>query len=357
MTDIFYITRAKLSLRRAHVHNILRTADALSREEFRVTVLTSAPLGDEAGIRRANGVGGDFAMRQVGSLIGALWRERSKGGVCYVRDPFLWPVALFARVCGFKVISEIHGNRESATKRFAFPMLVRTSHGVLFITERLRAWYNVSAKPHAVIPCVGVRDDEIREEKSFDYRSHFHLAQEDFLAVYIGGGAGKYYDLSLLVKSLPLCDEHIKLIFVGVKEEELAALRILARSLGVGERVFACDRFNPSETLFYMRGASALVSPKVWAPEGGVSAKYYGYLASGKPIVASDTTTDREVLTDDTALLVTPTPEAFASALGELAGSPEKQKAMGERARVHAYEFSETMRTERIRDVIQKVIA
>jgi len=356
MTDILYITRAKLSLRRAHVHNILRTADALSRAGFFVTVLTSAPITHENDIRRANGIVGNVVMAHTPSLMMEIVRKRGKGKICYLRDPLLWHLALLARFRGFRIVAEIHGSRESFLKRLTFPLLIRVAHGVLFITERLRVWYGTQKKPIAVIPCVGIRQDEIDDRERFDYRQKFGLAAEDMLAVYIGGGMGKYYDLSLPIRALPLCDEHIKLIIVGMKDEELSVLRTLATSMHVGDRFFSCDRFDPKETLTFARGADFLVCPKIWAPEGGISAKYYAYLASGRPSIVVDSATDREVLSDNVALLISPSPEAFASAMSELAHNESKREVMGERAREHAKEFSEAMRTRHIRHVIEQTL-
>jgi len=361
MTEIYYLTRAKLSLRRAHVHNILRTADALSRSGYSVTVVSTAPVADERMVREQNGVVGPFRIVVAGSLVGFLLRERSRGRACYVRDPGLWWVALLARVLGYRVVVELHGNRESVGKRILFPLLYRVAHGALFITERLREWYGANArsavkKPYAVIPCVGLREDEIAAREQFDYRAEFGIDAEKILAVYLGGGAGKYYDMSLLVRALPLTDERVVMVIVGLKEEERTVLRLLAEDLSVVDRLYFHDRFLPAETLSYARGADMLVSPKVWAPEGGVSAKYYAYLTAGRAIVATDTTTDREVLDDECAVLVEATPEAFAGAMSALANDDEKRSRMGAHGLERVQQFSERVRTERIIGVLQKIL-
>jgi|GEM_PF-2062101 len=361
MTEIYYLTRAKLSLRRAHVHNILRTADALSRSGYAVTVVSTELFGDERAVREQNGVMGPFRMMRDKSLARFLFRERSGRAVCYVRDPGLWSMALLARMLGYRVVVELHGNRESVGKRVMFPLLYRVSHGALFITERLREWYGATAKsakrkPYAVIPCVGLRDDEIIARDIFDYRAVFGIGSEKILAVYLGGGAGKYYDMSLLVRALPCTDERVVMIIVGLKEEERAGLRLTAEHMGVAERLYFQERFFPAETLSYARGADILVSPKVWAPEGGVSAKYYAYLAAGRVIIATDTTTDREVLDDACAVLVEATPEAFGSAMTELACDDARRTRMGAHGLKRAEAFSERVRTERVIGVIQKVL-
>lgn len=355
MTDIFYITRAKLSLRRAHVHNILRTADSLSRAGHRVTVMTTASMGDDAGIREANDVGGDFAITHVRSLVGALWKERARGRVCYVRDPMLWGVVAMARMMGYRVLVEIHGSTESVPKRIGFLLLYRAAHGVLFITEHLRAWYRPRRKPYAVIPCVGLRDEELRATDTYDYRSALNIAREKIIAVYVGGGMSKYYDLSILVRALPLTDERVVMVIVGIKEEERVGIAALARALRVEERMFFCERFAPKQTLAYVRGADVLVSPKVWAPDGGVSSKYYAYLAAGKPIVASDTAVDREVLDDVCAMLVSPTETAFATALNVLAHDEAMRAHMGAHGRARVEQFSESVRTATIMSVMNDI--
>lgn len=357
MIEILYVTRAKLSLRRAHVHNILRTADALSRDGFRVIVATSREIINEEDIRRAHGVRDNFVMMHTTSLVRTLIKQRGKSRICYVRDPSLWYIALFARVLGYSVFAEIHGSVESLLKRVTFRLLHWTADGCVYISEGLREWYGPSKKPNAVISCIGLRDDELNATEATDYRAKFGITAEQCIALYAGGASGKYYNMTLLVNALLLTDKCVVLVIMGMKQEEQEILKALASKIHVRDRIFFGGRFEPIETMSLARGADILVSPKSWATRGAVSAKYYAYLAAGKPLVVCDNAVDREILNQDVADLIEPSAEAFAKSLADLAHNVERRKKMGESAFVRAHDFTEQKRTASIRSIFDKIIS
>jgi glycosyltransferase involved in cell wall biosynthesis len=69
-----------------------------------------------------------------------------------------------------------------------------------------------------------------------------------------------------------------------------------------------------------------------------VPLKLYAYLQSGKPILATRIEAHTQLLTDDRALLVDPTPDGVAAGLGRLVADPGLRQALGERARAFGAE-------------------
>jgi len=116
----------------------------------------------------------------------------------------------------------------------------------------------------------------------------------------------------------------------------LAELQHLARSSGLQNRI----DFLPSCPEPRLRALVAGSLAVVYTPEH----EHFGYvpveaMASGRPVVASDSGGPREtILHDDTGFLVPPTPDAFAAALADLVRAPERADRMGAagRARVMA---------------------
>jgi glycosyltransferase involved in cell wall biosynthesis len=125
-----------------------------------------------------------------------------------------------------------------------------------------------------------------------------------------------------------------KLVLVGGDVEQVEAARARVQALGLGQAVtFAGQR--PAEDIpAYLDGATVLVSPR--STGTNTPLKIYQYLRSGRPIVATRLRTHTQVLSDDTAFLADPTPDAFAAAILEALTRPERAAETGARARALA---------------------
>jgi glycosyltransferase involved in cell wall biosynthesis len=64
--------------------------------------------------------------------------------------------------------------------------------------------------------------------------------------------------------------------------------------------------------------------------------KIYSYLHSGKPLVATDLPTHRQVLDEEISVLAPAEPEGFAEGLRRLLDDPLHRQVVGERARIKA---------------------
>jgi glycosyltransferase involved in cell wall biosynthesis len=120
-------------------------------------------------------------------------------------------------------------------------------------------------------------------------------------------------------------------LLVGGRPDQVERLRSLARSEGVTEHFLFPGTRPVEEIPVYLQAADVLVSPR---PEGtNTPLKIYSYLAAGKPIVASDLKTHRQVLDEQTAQLVAPTPEGLAQGICLLLGDPARRDLLGRNAR------------------------
>ena len=86
----------------------------------------------------------------------------------------------------------------------------------------------------------------------------------------------------------------------------------------------------------YLAMADVLVSPRAFG--GNLPLKIFDYLAAGRPIVATDISTHRAVLTQHTAVLVQPNAEALADGIVSILRSPSKARELGDAARRYAIE-------------------
>jgi glycosyltransferase involved in cell wall biosynthesis len=86
----------------------------------------------------------------------------------------------------------------------------------------------------------------------------------------------------------------------------------------------------------YLAMADVLVSPRAFG--ANLPLKIFDYLAAGRPIVATDISTHRAVLTGETAVLVQPNAGALADGILSILRGPSKARELGDAARRYAFE-------------------
>jgi glycosyltransferase involved in cell wall biosynthesis len=115
---------------------------------------------------------------------------------------------------------------------------------------------------------------------------------------------------------------------VGGRADQLESLRAMAVQEGVEEH-FLFTGPQPFENIPVFLGISdLLVSPRSHGTNTPL--KIYSYLASGKPIVATDMQTHRQVLTDETAMLVPPDAEGLGEGIRRLLGDAALRERIGQ---------------------------
>ncbi len=125
-----------------------------------------------------------------------------------------------------------------------------------------------------------------------------------------------------------------KLVLVGGDVEQVEAARARVQALGLGQAVTLAGQRPAEDIPAYLDGATVLVSPR--STGTNTPLKIYQYLRSGRPIVATRLRTHTQVLSDDTAFLADPTPDAFAAAILEVLTRPDRAAETGARARALA---------------------
>ena len=131
------------------------------------------------------------------------------------------------------------------------------------------------------------------------------------------------------------------LLLVGGEPHQIEALQRRAAALGVAHIVRLVGKRPPEQMPEFMALATVLVSPR---QEPHVTPlKIYSYMASGRPIVATDLPTHTDVLDRDAAILVPPTAEGLASGIMQVLDNPTEGERLGQRARQkserdHTYE-------------------
>jgi glycosyltransferase involved in cell wall biosynthesis/SAM-dependent methyltransferase len=141
------------------------------------------------------------------------------------------------------------------------------------------------------------------------------------LAVYTGN-FDRRQGAELLVEAMPeviaRCPDAL-LLLVGGDPEQVAVLRDLAAARGVGASVRAIGK-RPLEQMPEFMGLAAPL-------------KIYAYMASGRPVVATDFPTHTDVLDSTAARLVAPTAMGLAEGIVAVLQDPASGEKLGRKAR------------------------
>jgi glycosyltransferase involved in cell wall biosynthesis len=154
--------------------------------------------------------------------------------------------------------------------------------------------------------------------------------------------------LDMLIAAAPIVRSHVpdvRFLLVGGEKEQIDQLYALAQKFNVVD-CFIFEEMRPQrEMAGYMAAADALVSPRVSGinPPG----KLFSYLASGKPVVATDTLVHNQLLDSSSAILTEPTPQRFAEGVITALTDPVRsaQVVAGARSFLNSYCSAEARRS------------
>ncbi len=171
-----------------------------------------------------------------------------------------------------------------------------------------------------------------------DVRSRLGLARDRIIALYTGS-LEPYQGIDLLMKSAARAVASfpgLTFVIVGGEPAQVSRLQRLAVHEHVGDHCVFTGTRPIDEIHDFIRAADILLSPR--ADGANTPSKIYSYMKSGKPIVATDLPTHRQVLHKETSLLTPKDPGAFSDAIVRLARDPELRGELGRRARTFAAE-------------------
>jgi len=178
------------------------------------------------------------------------------------------------------------------------------------------------------------------------------LGIEGPLMMYVGN-LEDYQGIDLLLESFALAVKNARnnasLVIIGGKQADIQKYQALARSLNIHTRVHFLGP-KPVENLAdYLAQADILVSPRIKGKNTPM--KIYSYLDSGKALLATNLPTHTQVLNDNVALLVDPSPRVFSHGVLRLVEDRYLRQKLGQAAKElvqerHTYTvFQETLNT------------
>lgn len=180
------------------------------------------------------------------------------------------------------------------------------------------------------LPSSTVEPDDAR---AAGIRAGLLRAPGELLALYVGSFA-VYQGIDLLFDAMAdvfAKRGDLRLVVIGGSEAERALRRRWLAERGFEDRVTFAGFIAPDALPDHLRAADILLSPRT----AGVNSplKMLDYLKAGRAIVATDIAANRELVDEQTARLVEPTPAGFSAGVLALADAPALREALATRGR------------------------
>ena len=181
--------------------------------------------------------------------------------------------------------------------------------------------------PIQTLEDVTTLDPDARPEMPDDCRF------DEPVVMYVGN-LEPYQGVDLLMEGfagIGSVDHPTRLVVIGGTDTQIAAGRARAAELGIAERTHFLGPRPVSDLGCYLAAAAITTSPRTQGRNTPM--KIYSYLDSGKPLLATRLPTHTQVLDDEIAMLVEPTPDGIAAGLRRLLEEPSFGERMGKAAR------------------------
>ena len=211
---------------------------------------------------------------------------------------------------------------------------IKNSEGVLAVCEalcKIARPYNNNVK---LLTDVSMLDRLQASNDVTDLDIQFSLSGTKLMYI---GNLEAYQGIDLLIDAFASAlkrNPSLHLIIIGGSGPAIELYKTSCKSLGISESVVFTGPKPFSDLDAYMQQADILLSPRIQGENTPM--KIYNYMASGKPIIATDIVSHTQVLDKDIAVLVDVDIDKLAKAILKLASSKETQARLGKRCAEHA---------------------
>jgi glycosyltransferase involved in cell wall biosynthesis len=375
---LYYVSFSRIPTEKAHGLTIVKSCEAFARQGARVTLLVPRRKTQFADLYETYAVERNFEVKYLPTLDLLRWWQgtpafwfsyasffvsaffflffaRRHNAVLYTRDA---PLLTFSWL-GFPAIYECH---HIFSKSSLYFWLVRRARGIVTISRSLRdAFVARRFAPERLLVAPSGFDPATFSIQlpQLKVREELGLPAQEPIALYTGNfttmGADK--GIADILRALPDLPE-VLFVAVGGSETDLARYQALAAEMGVQHRVRLFGYAPQKELARYQAATDVLLMPFPDTPHYRTNmspVKMFEYMASGKPIVATNLPTITEVLTPKNALLVTPgDPRALAQGVRRLLEDRRFGESLGRAAREDSARYSWDARATRVLTFIKE---
>lgn len=363
---IYYIANARMPTEKAHGIQIAKMCEALAEQGAALELIVPNRKTARKSIQEFYGLRVPircvklpivdlYGAGRVGFFISSciyalgyffyLLREKinGKSGIIYTIDIDQFSFFLVSFL-GMPYAAEIHDAKEPT---LPFRILFRSARGIIVINsiikEKLCARFGIS--PQKIIVCPNGADlrQFRRAPDRHDARGELDISENLCMALYVG----KFYDwksVGILADAARILKDAITIYAVGGSREEF--LKASKQNVLPANLIFVPSRPH-AEIPLWLAACDAAIVLGTRANEYSFShtspMKLFDYMASRRPIVASDTPANRQIVSEDEAFFYEPdSAESLASAirtaLSDVGGAEKRTEAAYRKAEVFSWE-------------------
>lgn len=321
---IIYITNSRLPTEKAHGYQIVKMCEEFAKAGCEVELIIPErensikedvflfyDLDENFNIKKIKSY--DFLKFQnekkivfyLQSLFFILKLKKikiSKENVVYTRNP---EIAYMFKLKGNKVIFEAHN--WSNSKHKLYKMLIKKSDKIIAITKALKDVFSkngISEKNILVAPDgVDLKKFDINLSKE-DARNKLNLPQDKKIIMYTGNLL-KWKGVDTLIETVALLKDDCLIYIVGGSEnyfkeyEEKIKKYDNIKLVGIKPHYEIPIWLKAADVLILPNSGNEKISKKYTSP-----LKMFEYMASKRPIIASDLPSIREILNEKNAMLI-----------------------------------------------------
>ena len=297
-----------------------------------------------------------FLIRQISfGISSALYSIFKRADVYYTRDRFFaYSFGSTKFLHGKKMYYEVHMFESSIAAYIKKGWI----DGLIVITQKLKERYireGISEKKILVAPDgVDLKMFGIPKIKE-DVRNELEIPLNKKIICY----SGHLYDwkgADVLAKGTKHLPDNFITYFIGGTEEDISKFKDFIKSNEISNAVVV-GHVPPMMVPKYLAASDVLVLPNI---KKGLSEytsplKLFEYMASKRPIVASDLQTIREILNEENAVLVEPgNPKEVADGTKKVLENEELAERITEKAYEDVQQYDWRKRAERILDFVKR---
>jgi len=374
---IFYVTNARLPTEKAHGLATIKLCEAMAKEGVDVTVIAPwrvNPLKED--LYLYYGVERNFKVSRLPSidlmwlgfgqrffflvqlfsfsLAGALWLFLRYGLWGQLRNTIIFShdhmPLFFASFIAPKIFYDVHHYPERTR---LYQRVLRKSIGLGVQTKwKVQKLHEDFGVPISRVACQPNGTDIERFDvnvSSQDARERLGLPLDKKIVVYTGS-LERWKGVETLVEAADFFSNEVLVYIVGGSSIDINSFKVLkfknSKVTFVGQRPWA-------EIPLWLKAADVLVLPNTGKQKVSLyytsPMKLFEYMASGRPIVASDIPSIREIADESTAFFAKPDdPQSFAEAVAEVLNNPNQARERSIRALGKARLYTWRKRAEKI---------
>jgi len=274
---------------------------------------------------------------------------RSRRCIVYTREPHVILLSLL----GYKVVYECHHLFDRSGEFFA---LCRRAYRIVTISQALKRTFlengfderHVLVAPSGVdlaIFSTGVPKDQARKELGLPLSGAIALYTGNFTTM------GQDKGIADIIAALKMAPD-VLFVAAGGSEQDMARYKKAASDAGVNGRVNLFGHMTQERLALFQQAADVLLMPFPDTPhyrEHMSPVKMFEYMASGRPIIASDLPTIREVLNEGNAIIVRPSdPDDIVAAVDRLRLRNDLARSLADQALLDVKDYSWEQRAKRV---------